>query len=276
MQQPQDEIVPTLVLTGTVLFFFIFGFIIYFIILYRNKQLKNQQEQEQLEANFRQELLRAQIEIQEQTLSNISNEIHDNITQVLFFVKLSLKTMTFENEKNAGKINESSELIAQTINDLRNLSKSLSFEHITKQGLKRALEIEVERLANSGVIETDLSAEGECYSLGVQRELVLFRIYQEALNNTLKHSGANHFKINLHYDDDLFTLVVEDNGSGFFHDQSAKNSGLGLENIKNRAALIGAVAVISSAPGKGCSIRVSLNPFEHLNVDGYHTKNSFG
>ncbi len=276
MLQEKDEGIRLLVLLTTAVFTGITGFIIYFVILYRNRQLKNQREQEQLQANFRQELLRAQIEIQEQTLSNISNEIHDNITQVLFFVKLSLKTMSFENEKNTQKINESNELIAQTINDLRNLSKSLSFEHITKQGLKSALEIEAERLANSGVIKTDLSVEGECYTLGVQRELVLFRIYQEALNNTLKHSGANHFKISLHYFNDLFTLSVEDNGAGFLAGPSHKNSGLGLENIKRRAGLIGAAAFIDSAPDKGCTIRVTLNPFEHLNVDGNRTKNSFG
>ena len=265
-----------IVLATIAVFTGITGFIVYFIVLYRARQLKNKREQEQLEANFRQELLRAQIEIQEETLNNISSEIHDNITQVLFFVKLSLKTMTLENEKNTKKINESNELIAQTINDLRNLSKSLSFEHITKQGLKRALEIEVERLANSGVINTDLSVEGECYTLGVQRELVLFRIYQEALNNTLKHSGANHFKISLHYFNDLFTLSVEDNGAGFLASPSDKNIGLGLENIKRRAGLIGASAFIDSAPGKGCLIRVTLNPFENLNFDGNRTKNSPG
>jgi hypothetical protein len=59
---------------------------------------------------------------------------------VLFFVKLSLKTVAIENETSKKKIDESNELIGQTINDLRNLSKSLSFEHITKLGLQKALE----------------------------------------------------------------------------------------------------------------------------------------
>jgi signal transduction histidine kinase len=103
----------------------------------------------------------------------------------------------------------------------------------------------------------------------VQRELVLFRIYQEALNNALKHSGANHFKISLQYYKDLFTLTVEDDGAGFSPDLTDQNSGLGLNNIRNRAALIGAVAGIESSPGNGCNIRITLNPFEQY-IDGHY------
>ena len=259
MQPEHDDSIRLLILSTAIFFAGITGFIIYFIVLYRNKQLKNIKEQEQLQFRFSQELLKAQIEIQEQTLSNISSEIHDNITQVLFFIKLNLKMVVAENETNRKKIDESHDLIAQTINDLRNLSKSLSFEHITNLGLKRALEIEVERINNSGVIGTDLLVEGESYSLGVQKELVLFRICQEALNNTLKHSGANQFKINLQYHQELFNLTVGDNGSGFLVDQSIQNPGLGLNNIKNRASLIGAAAVIESSPGKGCTIKVTIS-----------------
>jgi signal transduction histidine kinase len=259
-----------LVLASIGFFSGITGFIVYFLVLYRNRQLKNKQEQEQLEALYRQELLKAQIEIQEQTLTHISSEIHDNITQVLFFVKLSLKMVATENETGKKKIDESNELIGQVINDLRNLSKSLSFEHITKLGLGKALEIEAERLDNSGIFTPVFSIEGESYSLGVQRELVLFRIYQEALNNALKHSGAKHFKIGLQYYKDLFTLTVEDDGNGFLLDLTDPTGGLGLNNIRNRAALIGAAAYIESSPGHGCSIRITLNPFEH-NIDGHYS-----
>src|ERR1700752_1975036 len=125
-----------IVVVATLLFAVVIGFIVYFVILYRNRQLKNKQEQDEREAAYRQELLKTQVEIQKQTLENISKEIHDNITQVLSFVKLSLGSVgnTLEESKKA-KINESRELVAQTITDLRDLSKSLSFEHIAQIGL---------------------------------------------------------------------------------------------------------------------------------------------
>jgi len=266
-----DESIRVLALLTTAFFAGITGFIIYFVVLYRNRQLKNKQEQEQLQAEFRQELLKAQIEMQEQTLNYISGEIHDNITQVLSFVKLNLKVADYGNEVVKKKIEESRELISQAINDLRNLSKSLSFEHITKLGLVKTLEIEVERINNSGLIQTNLLIQGEYYTLGEQRDLVLFRIFQEVLNNTLKHSGAKHLKINLQYHPELFNLTVQDDGLGFSADSAAKYSGLGLNNIRT----IGAAAVIESSPGKGCCVIITLNPFKRLYDDRNHS-DSFG
>jgi len=251
-----------LILSAFLVFICLVGFIIYFVFLYKKRQQQNILEQEHLQSEFQQELLKTQVEVQEQTLTNISREIHDNITQVLSFVKLNLGLIDEANEKTKSKIIESRELIAQIINDLRNLSKSLSFEHIALLGMVKIMEIEISRLNNSGLIAAELGVEGEPYSLGEQRELVLFRIYQEALNNTLKHSGAKHLKINLQYSDELFNLTLEDDGVGFSPDGLAGNGGAGLKNMKNRAALIGAAASIGSIVGKGCCIKVSLNLIE--------------
>jgi len=258
-----DENVRMVVFSSAALFAFVTLFIIYFVVLYRNRQLKNEQEQEELHANFRQELLKTQLEVQEQTLNYISTEIHDNITQVLSFVKLTLGNIAgaIEEEKR-GKILETRELVAQSITDLRDLSKSLSFEHIASQGLIRTIEKEVERIDKSGLIKVSLEQEGNSYPLGEQRELVLFRIFQESLNNTLKHAEAGHLKILLQYNADLFILSLEDDGSGFSTERLENKSGSGLRNIENRAALIGGTATIDSSPGKGCNIKVVLNPLK--------------
>ena len=272
-----DESIRTLILATAVLFAGISGFIIYFVVLYRNRQLKNKQEQEALHTAFQQELLRTQIEMQDQTLNYISGEIHDNITQVLSFVKLSLAMpkSTAETEKQL-KIKESRELIAQAISDLRDLSKSLSYEHITSLGLSKTIGIEMERVNKSGLVEISFELDGEAYPLGPQPELVLFRIFQEGLNNVLKHSGAKHFMVRLQYQADLFTLTLEDDGMGFSPDLQGHKNGSGLKNIINRAALIGGSATINSSPGKGCSIIVTLNPFkQQFYSDGPTHQNRF-
>jgi signal transduction histidine kinase len=272
-----SENIQLMVLSAALLFATVIGFVIYFVVLYRNRQLKNKQEQEEREAAYRQELLKTQIEIQEQTFENISREIHDNITQVLSFVKLSLGTLgnTLPDNQKI-KINENRELISQSINDLRDLSKSMSFEHIMSQGLKRTIQKEAERFNKIGVFEISFAVTGQEYALGEQRELVLFRILQETLNNAVKHAGAKHFKIDLQYHHDLFNLTLEDDGAGFSPGQiSEKTGGSGLRNMSNRAALIGGNAVIESAPGKGCRISVSLNPFKQPYTDGGPHPNSF-
>jgi signal transduction histidine kinase len=264
-----DENVRIVVFSSAALFAFIAIFIIYFVVLYRNRQLKNKKEQERLQANFRQELLKTQLEVQEQTLNYISTEIHDNITQVLSFVKLTLGNIaSLSDGDTKSRVSETRELVSQTITDLRDLSKSLSFEHISSQGLVRTIEKEVERINKSGVIEILLEQDGKAYSLGEQRELVLFRIFQETLNNTLKHAGAKHLKIMLQYHPDLFNLTLEDDGSGFSAQALENKGGSGLRNIENRATLIGGTATLDSSPGKGCRISVILNPFKELHTDG--------
>jgi signal transduction histidine kinase len=246
--------------SSTFFFFCLSIFIIYFILLYQKRQIKNKQDQENLQSTFRQELLKAQNEIQEQTLTYVSREIHDNITQVLSFVKLNLAmTGTLSEFERSQKVKESRKLVAQAIGDLRDLSKSLSFEHIVKLGLVKTIEIETDRINKSGIVDAAFVVNGNPYPLSDQRELVLFRIFQEAVNNSLKHAGANLLKISLQYSDQIFTLTIEDDGAGFLNNDSQKE-GSGLKNMQSRATLIGAVLTINSDIGKGCCIKITIDP----------------
>ncbi|WP_454804547.1 sensor histidine kinase [Mucilaginibacter phyllosphaerae] len=249
-----------LVLIATCIFLLAPAFVVIYVSMYNKRKKRHIEEKALLELQFQQELLKAQVEIQEQTLNHISREIHDNVTQVLSFVKLNLAISAKATPQQAElKITESRNLVAQVINDLRDLSKSLSYDHIVQLGLVKTIEIEADRLNSSGIINITLAIGGNVRSLGEQRELVLFRIFQEALNNALKHSGAKQLKINLDYFDHLFNLTIQDNGVGFLTD-TLPNGGSGLKNIVNRAALIGAAAVINSAPGKGCCIQITIAP----------------
>jgi signal transduction histidine kinase len=257
----QEEQVILVIIAGSALMLLLGVFIIGFMLMYQKKQNKNLLERESLKASFKQEMLKTQIEIQEQTLNDISREIHDNITQVLSFVKLNLGLLnnSLDEEKKA-RVNENRELVSQTINDLRNLSKSMSFEHISSQGLIKTLETETERLTRSGIINVIFNVEGEVYKLGEQRELVIFRIFQEAVNNTLKYAKAANLKISLYYTAQMFNLLIEDDGAGFNTEKVDNKGGSGLRNIENRAALVGADVIITSSPGKGCRIKLSFNP----------------
>jgi signal transduction histidine kinase len=132
--------------------------------------------------------------------------------------------------------------------------------------------MEAVRVNKSGLIHIDVMVEGEVYGLGEQRELVLFRIFQEALNNVLKHADAANIKIGLYYNTQMFNLTIEDDGVGFQPELLSDKSGSGLRNMTNRAGLIGAEAVINSSPKKGCSIKLSLNPqVQEIYANGTHS-----
>lgn len=251
-------------------FLLLIAVIIITAILYYNRRQSHRIDL----SNFQNILLKTQLEVQEQTLTNISRELHDNVTQVLSFVKLNLALTTSSEAGQQEKIKESRDLVGRAIDDLRNLSKSLNYESISAIGLVKSLEIESKRLNNSGLIHVDLDVKGDKYSLGQQRELILFRIFQEALNNTLKYAEAQHFKISLQYSNQLFNLNLEDDGNGFSIEHNQEKLGLGLRNIKSRAALIGADIRIESSPGKGCQISIVLNPILQLTYPDEHDPNS--
>jgi len=121
-------------------------FIVIILFIYQRKTFEHQQKVIAIEQNLKQEILKTQIEVQDQTLTYVSREIHDNITQVLSFVKLSLGVVGKDAEQTQTKISESRELLSQAINDLRDLSKSMSFDTIKAAGLEKTITLELERI----------------------------------------------------------------------------------------------------------------------------------
>src|SRR5471030_2897947 len=104
----------SLILIATLIFFIAPTFLVAYIVMYMQRKKKQIEEKQLLQSAFRQELLKTQIEVQEQTLNHTSREIHDNITQVLSFIKLNLAlSKGIENEEILLKVNESRDLIAQ-------------------------------------------------------------------------------------------------------------------------------------------------------------------
>jgi signal transduction histidine kinase len=113
----------------TIVFLILGAFIVMIMLVYRKRRNLHILEKLNLQANYKHELLKAQLEIQEQTLANVGREIHDNIGQVLSFVKLSLNPANASLEQLQQKMHDSRELVAKAINDLRELSKSLNFQY---------------------------------------------------------------------------------------------------------------------------------------------------
>lgn len=228
--------------------------IISFILIYRyriDREEKNQylKEKEELKNNFEKLMLQSKFEIQEQTLKNISQEIHDNIGQVLSLVKLNIsKLKLYDKNRWDESIEDSGILLNKAIIDLRDLSKSLNTDYILDKGLLSSIEYELELIKKYGGYETELIIHGEEHRMEPQKELVLFRICQEAFNNIMKHAEATFISVTANYAGAL-ELIIRDNGKGFNTAGSQINGerdGLGLKNILNRSALLGGYCEINS------------------------------
>lgn len=223
------------------------------------------QEKHIMQSNFRHELLQTQLEIQEQTLKNVSQAIHDNIGQVLSLVKLNINTMDIsEPIRLSNKIDDSKTLITKAIQDLRDLSKSLHTDHVNELGLIRSMEYELEMVQRTGSYKIQFNVKGNAYRLEQQKELIFFRIIQEALHNIIKHAKATTITVEIIFEPGLFTLKINDNGVGFDASRIAsdnyKGSGLGIRNMYNRAGMINADFKLNSGPGQGTTLIFSL-PF---------------
>jgi two-component system, NarL family, sensor kinase len=254
-----------LIIVASVFLLVVTAGIILLVFIYQKRQIHNRREKEQLKIDFERQILESRLEIQEQTLKNISQEIHDNIGQVLSLLKLTINTMyTADPLTLQQKIGTSKELVTKAIKDLRNLSKSLNTDYVTEMGLFRSVEYELEMLQHASSFHVDIKSQGEPYRLDYKKELIIFRIFQELLQNIIKHANATSITVNFTYDSQYFLLEISDNGNGFNMPDvnvirsDGQKGGLGLRNMEHRATLISGQFQIESTPGKGTNAKIKL------------------
>ncbi len=254
-----------IVLAGTFLMLILVVFIVSFFFVHQRRQQKFIQEKVALKAQYDQEILSSQIEVQNTTLQYIGQELHDNIGQLLSVAKINLNVLeeTVQGVDNEPFIKQTNELVEQTIHAVRALSKSLDGDFVHDFGLQESIAHELQRIRKTKKFATELTLSGEKYSLGYEREIVLFRIVQEMLNNALKHSQAKCIEIKIDYLPNNLTIIVADNGKGFDYQAIEKNelskSGAGLRNIKRRAALINFDCELNSQVNQGTKYILSSN-----------------
>jgi len=239
----------TIIIAVILILVIIAVFFLLMLVYFNNKKLQNISEKEQLKKDFDQALLQTQLEVQEQTMKQISLEIHDNVGQVLSLVNLNLKTL---HTADVEKLNDTTILVNKAIADLRSLSKSLNYESIGKKRLVELMQEELSLLERTGKFTTHLSIEDDI-PLPPKQLIILYRMVQEVLNNIIKHSEATNVKA--HIKDRKITIL--DNGKGFL--DNGNYAGLGLNNLRQRGKAIGADVLIESALGKGTSVTFSLD-----------------
>ncbi|AEI49252.1 sensor histidine kinase [Runella slithyformis] len=251
-----------IVLAGTFLMLLLLTFIISFFFLHQRRQTQNLREKATLHAQYQQEILQSQLEIQNQTLQHISEELHDNIGQLLSVARLHLNMLEEEETATPAQIREVNSVIDKTIQELRSLSKSLDGDFVKDFGLMESLSHELQRIRATGKYQTEIVTEGEPYRPEGQKEIVLFRVVQEILNNAIKHAAAKTITVTLRYEPAQFTLTIQDDGKGFDLDtvigREMSQSGAGLRNIKRRTELVGGSCQMESTPGHGTKVTLQL------------------
>ncbi|WP_295667268.1 ATP-binding protein [uncultured Mucilaginibacter sp.] len=214
-----------------------------------------------MKLTFETEIAKTQLEVQEQTMQTIGADLHDNIGQLLSLTSLTLNSIELDNEAKARqKINDSIDLTLRSIKEMRLLGHLLQGDQLVALGLPEAIRQEVSWMERSGRYEIlylpgeDLPAAGN-----PDKDLIIFRIVQEIFNNIIKHAAATQISIALDHFDGHLKLTMTDNGVGFNADSlPGGKAGMGLQNIRKRAAIIGGEAAIISSPGEGSRVTISI------------------
>ncbi|MBN8837406.1 MAG: hypothetical protein J0I09_09115 [Sphingobacteriia bacterium] len=255
LQSNQDLI---LLIVAVALILIAFGIVFLFAILYYSKRKRKlQEEKEQLIREFEKQTLQSQLEIQEQTFNAISQEIHDNVGQILSLAKVQLNIAEQQIDNVPQILNDSKENISRAMNDLRDIAKSLSTDRIEQLDLIQAIQQEADRINKTRAIHCSINIEGIQQKMDSNEKLIIFRIIQETLNNVLKHSGASQVTIRICFETEKMQINIIDNGYGF-DTELMKQKGLGLQNIIRRTKLIGGEATIESAIEKGTTIYLTV------------------
>ena len=246
-----DQDTQLLVILVVLLVLFLLAVII-FVLFSVFMRRKNSLLREQIEAEKRYEraIAETQIEIREETLRNISWELHDNIGQLLTLAKIKA-----QNVEGGEEMLEVAETIGTGLNELRALSKSINPEAINGQSLIYSLEQEVSRFNRLKFLSANYELLGDPVTINSKVEIVLFRVVQEFMTNTMKHSKASRLEVKVEFKADSLVITALDDGIGFDSEKQLAK-GIGLSNIDKRAELIGARAKISSIPGAGTQLKL--------------------
>jgi signal transduction histidine kinase len=257
MPKHQEDIFITIVI-ASIFFILMASFVLLIVFVFLRRQRKNKEEKEEMRNRFKQTLLQTQLEIQEQAFTYISQEIHDNIGQILSLVRLNLNTMGTVLDE--AKLTQTDELVGKAIQDLRELSHNLQNNRIHDIGIIESTRQLLLSLEKTGRYRTKFATPYDFHILDPNTDIILFRIIQEIVNNIIKHASADEIEITIASEPELTVFCIRDNGVGFNTNSPNKGPGIGLQNIINRAKLIAATVDVKSILGTGTTITLYIKP----------------
>ncbi|MBS1744923.1 MAG: hypothetical protein JST21_02005 [Bacteroidetes bacterium] len=247
MPNDQYHEVLTVIITGILIFVFLTGGVVFILLYYQKKRFQHIRQLEELEKQYNEQLLQSQLETQEHTFKQISQELHDNVGQLLSSTKMLLNVGVRELQQSPESFFIAEQTIGKAIQDLRSLSKSLNEEWLHQFNLVQNLEAEKSRINASRNIEMQFDSDYKILPLEPGAQVMLFRVVQEALQNCIKHASSKNISIQIKKVDSSFELIICDDGCGF-NFQSGKTQSLGLRNMEHRTKLLG--GSIQWMPGK--------------------------
>lgn len=240
LQAPPLDNVSSALFLGTLgMLVLVIGLVI-FIIFHQRKVLRYQMQLQRLEQAQQKLLLNASIRLQEEERQRIAADLHDDAGPLLATARLYLSENLVNQDKatQLQSIFQTRQILDDTIQLIRNISHSLMPPTLKNFGLESAVNDLFQKISGSGSINASSRFHDYKERLKTEKELIVFRIVQELINNTLKHSNSSFIHLTQNIQGDNFILRLHHDGRGIIQTEFEKltksNIGLGLKNITSR------------------------------------------
>lgn len=239
------------------------GIVIVFALLiqYKRRFLHKQQLAE-IKLNHEKTILKTELKILEETYKSISQNLHDNVGSNISTAMLLLyKDEKMNSEEIETNRKEALGVLGIIVDDLKNIARSLNPDYLYELGLCDAIRQRSDQLEKTKRYEIELYIKEAPKKLDRQKQVILFAIFQEALNNIQKHANAKKIIVRLNYEENRLLMQIRDNGKGFDKSEAGKkifDKGSGLLNMKHHSEMIGAGFTIESEIDRGTEINITV------------------
>ncbi len=249
------------------------------VALYRSYQHKKRSQANRIQLlQQQQELLRKEQEIgqlkammkgEEQERIRIGRELHDGIGGLLSAAKINFSAIQRRNSQLAATedYNNTLMLLDEATSELRKTAHNLMPEILMKSGLAEAITTFCERIQRGQELDIHVQCYGDLPRLDTSFELAIYRIIQELIHNIVKHAHAQSALVQFNWQEEVFNIMVEDDGVGMPDPATSGKPGIGLDNIRSRVRALNGQMDIESTTGKGTTICIT---FDRKEIPGQH------
>jgi two-component system, NarL family, sensor kinase len=206
---------------------------------------------------WQQARIAAEINTLEAERKRIAGDLHDELGPMLSAIKLQINHLEPEDEIESAVLEKSSIQIDNIIQRFREISYDLLPNTLVRKGFIKATHEYISKLKTLHPLQIDFTSTD--FSLTAEREVNLYRVIQEIMQNTIKHARATILNINVIKKDKSIFLQTKDNGIGFnYNEKSLEAKGVGLLSLQSRAQLLGGQLVVHTQPGSGTTFEIEI------------------
>jgi signal transduction histidine kinase len=206
---------------------------------------------------WQQARIAAEINTLEAERKRIAGDLHDELGPMLSAIKLQINHLEPEDETETAVLEKSSKQIDIIIQRFREISYDLLPNTLVRKGFIKATHEFVSKIKTLHPLQIEFTSTD--FSLTAEREVNMYRVVQEIIQNTIKHARATILKINIITKEKSIFLQTKDDGIGFnYSEKSLEAKGVGLLSLQSRAQLLGGQLIVHTQPGSGTTFEIEI------------------